>query len=221
MAQARHHRGHEEGAGPRLRLLTGGELNEPSPTPERPDEDLLLAFQRGDDRAFEELVRRHQRTVRAVVRRYAERPEDVLDLAQKAFLRALTAARRPRWLRLGARAPFRAVLLRIAANLGRNHARDARRWSRAPLEAADDAAHAVAARGTAELERAEQRRRLRRAVVELPRRQREVLALRIDAELPFAEIARALAISENAAKVHFHHATRRLASLVAGREEVP
>jgi RNA polymerase sigma-70 factor (ECF subfamily) len=182
---------------------------------------LLAAYQAGDGGAFEALVRRHQRLVRAVVRRYAERPDDVLDLAQKAFLRALTAARQPRWLRLGARAPFRAVLLRIAANLGRNHARDSRRWARAPLEAVDAGDHAVAPRGTAALEREEQRARLRQAVVELPRRQREVLTLRIDAELPFAEIARALSISENAAKVHYHHATRRLAALLAEREEVP
>lgn len=220
MAQAQH-RGHEGGAGPRLRLLAGGGVSEPSPTAEPSDEVLLVAYQAGDDRAFEELVRRHQRTVRAVVRRYAERPDDVLDLAQKAFLRALTAARRPRWMRLGASAPFRAILLRIAANLGRNHARDGRRWARAPVEAVDGAGHAVAPRGTAGLEREEQRARLRRAVVELPRRQREVLTLRIDAELPFADIARALSISENAAKVHYHHATRRRAALLAGREEAP
>lgn len=173
------------------------------------DESLLRAYQDGSDRAFEELVRRHERTVRAVVRRYAERPDDVLDLAQRAFIRALEAARRPRWLRLSAELPFRAVLLRIASNLGRNHARDSRRWARAPLEAIDGG-HAVAPRGTAGLEREEERRRLRRAVVELPRRQREVLTLRVDAELPFAEIADALGTTENAAKVNFHHAVKRL-----------
>jgi len=221
MAQPRAEDRHEGGAGPRLRLLAGGELSKERQSPELSDEALLGAYQAGEDRAFEELVRRHQRTVRAVVRRYAERPDDVLDLSQKAFLRALTAARRPRWLRLGQSVPFRAVLLRIAANLGRNHARDNRRWARAPLEAVDEGRQAVAPRGTAGLEREEQRLRLRRAVLELPRRQREVLTLRIDAELPFAEIARALSISENAAKVHFHHATRRLAALVASREDAP
>ena len=48
----------------------------------------------------------------------------------------------------------------------------------------------------------------------LPRRQREVLTLRIDAELPFADIAEALSITENAARVNFHHATQRLRELV-------
>ena len=44
----------------------------------------------------------------------------------------------------------------------------------------------------------------------LPPRQRSVLTLRVFGELPFAEIARAEGISENAAKVSFHHAVRRL-----------
>ena len=55
----------------------------------------------------------------------------------------------------------------------------------------------------------------------LPRRQREVLTLRIDAGLPFAEVARTLGIQEGNARVHFHHAVRRLADLVrvAGEDE--
>jgi RNA polymerase sigma-70 factor (ECF subfamily) len=51
-------------------------------------------------------------------------------------------------------------------------------------------------------------------VLRLPRRQREVLTLRVDAELPFAEIAETLSITENAARVNFHHATQRLRALV-------
>ena len=68
------------------------------------------------------------------------------------------------------------------------------------------------------LERAERELRVRRAVLHLPHRQREVLTLRIDAELPFAEIAAALGVTENAAKVSFHHAVRRLRALV-GEED--
>jgi RNA polymerase sigma-70 factor (ECF subfamily) len=57
--------------------------------------------------------------------------------------------------------------------------------------------------------------RVRREVLRLPRRQREVLTLRVDAELPFAEIAETLGVTENAAKVSFHHATRRLRDALA------
>jgi RNA polymerase sigma-70 factor (ECF subfamily) len=56
----------------------------------------------------------------------------------------------------------------------------------------------------------------RSAVLQLPRGQREVLTLRVDGELAFAEIAEILGISENNAKVHFHHAVKRLKALVSG-----
>jgi RNA polymerase sigma-70 factor (ECF subfamily) len=216
------------GAWPELRVIDGGDgaggtgapgagdgaaAAAPSPS----DDELLQAFRQGREAAFEELVRRHERRVRAAVRRYAERPDDVLDLTQRAFLRTLQAVRRARWLPLGPRPPFQALLLRIAVNLGKNHARDAGRWRRAPVEALDGVE--VPAPGSARLEREEQARRMREAVGRLPRRQREVLTLRIDAELSFAQIAQALSITENNAKVHFHHATRRLAELVAGEDQ--
>ena len=177
------------------------------------DEALVASFLGGDDRAFAELVRRHERAVTGLVRRYAPDPDDARDLVQRAFVKAFTAAARPRFLPgHGARKQFQGWLFRIAINLGRNHARDRRRWRRAPAEEAELVA--VAPRGTAELERAEQAASVRAAVKGLPRRQREVFALRIDAGLPFKEVAASLGISENDAKVNFHHATRRLRALV-------
>jgi len=172
--------------------------------PARPatDAELCRAFLDGDAHAFGELVRR-----------YASSPDDARDLAQRAFLQAFEAARRtlPRMLRggeAGDPVPFRAWLLRIAVNLGKNHARDARRWPAAPLSAAE--AHESAPRAQAELERAEAEALTRQAVLRLPRRQREVFALRIDAGLAFAEVASTLGITEVNAKTHFHYAVKRL-----------
>jgi len=63
----------------------------------------------------------------------------------------------------------------------------------------------------------EQRRALvRAALVRLTNRQRQVLTLRIDGDLPFAEVANILGITENNAKVHFHHAVRRLREWLGG-----
>jgi len=76
----------------------------------------------------------------------------------------------------------------------------------------------VQALGTSALERAERERLVRASVLSLPRRQREVLTLRIDAELPFREIAEMLGITENNAKVHFHYAVRRLREVVTSGE---
>lgn len=185
------------------------------PTAAAADADLVARFAAGEDDAFAALFRRHQRLVLLLVRRYSRTPDEARDLAQRTFLRALQAVRARR--RGGRPLPFRRWLVRVALNLAKNHARDRARRAHAPLEALGpaEAAPAVAVEA---LERAERARLLRSAVLRLPRRQREVLTLRVDAELPFAEIAAALGITENAAKVHFHHATRALQALVAGED---
>src|SRR5512142_3005965 len=217
-------RDEQRGRTPTLRVVAGGV------SPARREEDALVAaFLVGDDDAFGELVRRNERLVLAIVRRYAHTPDDARDLAQRTCLRAFEAARRA--LRGGGRrepVPFRRWLVRVAVNLAKNHVRDEARRARAPLSLAGTAAGDPGARASAAqdvaaespdplaaMARAEQSRRLHLAVLELPRRQREVLTLRIDAELPFAEIAEALGITENAAKVTFHHATRRLRATLA------
>jgi len=195
---------------PVLRVVPGG----PGPG-RREEEALLAAFLVGDDEAFGALVHRHERLVLSLVRRYARTPEDARDLAQRTFLRAFEAARRA--LRHAPRGaiPFRRWLVRIAVNLGKNHLRDTSRFRLVPIEAVDEDRLGSRAAGAAEeLERAQRAAKVRAAVLRLPRRQREVLTLRIDAELPFADIAEALQITENAARVNFHHATRRLRELV-------
>src|SRR5512140_1309866 len=204
----------EKGAPPTLRVLAGGV------TPAGREEDALVAaFLVGDDEAFGELVRRNEPLVLAIVRRYARTPEDARDLSQRTFLRAFESARRALGRELHAGIPFRRWLVRIAVNLGKNHLRDETRFTRTSLELlAPGEVPQVPPAGEA-LERAERAARMRRAVLELPRRQREVLTLRVDAELPFAEVAGALGITENAARVSFHHATRRLRALI--EEDAP
>ncbi len=185
------------------------------------DEALCQAFLEGETAAFEVLMKRHQGLVFSLVRRYASRPEDAADLVQAAFLRALEASRRV-FARFtpSAPAPFRAWLVRIALNLAKNHARQGLRWrpvllEAGPQEAADDAAESA----HEALERAERERQVRAAVLTLPRRQREVLTLRVDAGLAFKDIAETLGITENNAKVQFHHAVKRLKAQVGAPEE--
>lgn len=202
--------------GPSLRVLPGGarqgERPRPGFAPRAVDEDtaLLGAFLLGDDAAFGPLVRRHEDLVLRLVRRYARTPEDARDLAQRTFLRAFEAARRAFGHAAGDAFPFRRWLVRIALNLAKNHARDSGRWTRVPEAALDATAEVGGADAFERAAQAERIARVRAEVLRLPRRQREVLTLRLDGDLPFAEIAEALGITENAAKVNFHHATRRL-----------
>jgi RNA polymerase sigma-70 factor (ECF subfamily) len=170
------------------------------------DAELLAAFRAGDAKAFEALVRRYQRPVLAIARRFARDQDDAEDLAQRAFINA--SARAAGW-RGGS---FKSWLFRIVVNLAKNHLRDMSRFDRS-LEAAEVEAEAVPAGIEERLAHAQEQRTLREAVARLPRRQREVLLLRIDGDLPFAEVAATLGITEVNAKVNFHHAVQKLKKL--------
>ena len=163
------------------------------------DAELLAAFRAGDARAFEVLVRRYQRAVLTIALRFARDLDDAEDLAQRAFI---NAARRAGGWRGGS---FKSWLFRIVVNLSKNYLRDTARFDREP------GAHE-------RIERAEKQRLLREAIARLPRRQREVLLLRVDGDLPFADIAAALGITEVNAKVNFHHAVQKLKTWLAAPE---
>jgi RNA polymerase sigma-70 factor (ECF subfamily) len=198
---------------PRLRVVPGGRGGT-GPAGPRDEAALLGAWLAGDDDAFGELVARHEPLVLALVRRYAASPDDARDLAQRTFLKAFESARRAllRGPATGPGAvPFRRWVVRVALNLARNHRRDARRWTHAPdgLSALDHLG-SRAAGADQRLEEEEASRRMRRAVLALPRRQREVLTLRIDADLPFSEIAAALGCTDGAARGSFHLALKKL-----------
>ncbi len=210
---------------PQLRVVPGSgsrAVAGPGSAARREEEALLAAFLVGDDEAFGALVRKHEPLVLSLVRRYARDPDDARDLCQRAFLRAFEAARRalrhaPRG---GGAVPFRRWLIRIAVNLGKNHLRDRTRHRVVALDdVTEEKLGTAPAPSTAEMERAERAARVKAAVLELPRRQREVLTMRVDGELSFSEIAETLRITENAARVSFHYALQKLRALFA--EEAP
>jgi RNA polymerase sigma-70 factor (ECF subfamily) len=182
-------------------------------TDARTDRDtaLVAEFRAGDVAAFEHLVRHYQRPVFYLAMRYVKSEADAADLTQKTFLRAFNSLGRFR-----GDASFRTWLYRIAINLSLNHLRDRKRET--VSEISDDAMSldAVGAKNVIADERAE---RLRAAIEELPPKQKMVLELRIYDELPFKEVAALADCSENAAKVNFHHAIKRLRALLADRQE--
>ena len=75
------------------------------------DADLVAAARNGDDRAFGELVRRHQNRVFRLAGRFFRRREDVEDAAQETFLIAGEKLHT-----YAARAPFEHWLTRICLN---------------------------------------------------------------------------------------------------------
>ena len=175
-----------------------------------PDGELVRSVRQGEREAFNALVRRHQRAVFALALRYVRHEADAQDLVQKTFVRALGALDRFR-----GDSSFRTWLFRIAINLCKNHLRDRKR----EIGEAIDDPDVIDAEGPQRLIDRERADRLRRAVAKLPNKQRTVLELRIYHELPFRDVADLAECTENAAKVNFHYAVKKLRSLLASFEE--
>jgi RNA polymerase sigma-70 factor (ECF subfamily) len=180
----------------------------PDAVTEDPDRELIERCQRGDRVAFDPLVRRHQRGVWHLVRRYVKRDADASDVTQLVFVRAYRSIGAFR----GA-ASVRSWLYRIAINCALSWLRDHRREE--PTELAEDAL-TEASPVPASLIRGEQGARLRAAVAELPPKQKLVLELRVFDDLSFREVAELADCTENTAKVNFHYAVKRLRDILGG-----
>lgn len=180
-----------------------------------PDRDLVEAFRRGDRTAFDTLVRRHQKGVWRVVRRYIKRDADAADVTQQVFVRAFKALAAFR----GA-ASVRSWLYRIAINCSLTWIRDHRRET--PTEIAEDSLdESLIALPVApgRIASDQQGLALRAAILQLPPKQKMVLELRVFDDLSFKEVAELADCSENTAKVSFHYAVKKLREILGGSSD--
>jgi RNA polymerase sigma-70 factor (ECF subfamily) len=172
--------------------------------PEEPtDADLVERARAGSRPSFEALVRRYQRPVYFLCLRYVRDHDAASDLTQRTLIRALEKMDELRDPGI-----FKSWLYRIGANLALNHLRDNARFVEETPAAGPD--EPLPPEAEAQLEAAEDAAALRRAVAELPTKQRMTLELRVFEEMSFRDIAEALETTEGAAKVNFHYAVRRL-----------
>ena len=178
----------------------------PAPLPEPSDQTLVAAYRQGDQRAASELVRRHGPAVARFLYSSGALAADIEDLVQETLFRAFRGL--DRWR---GEASFRSWLFTIAGNLTRDAFR--RRKGRAMISL-DDRDLPDVADPAAELAAGELEERLRVELSRLPKLQREVFLLRAQEGTSYEEIATVLGTTPGAARVHYHHAVKRLKGLV-------
>lgn len=177
----------------------------PTPVPERPADEraLVLAAQQGEQEAFAELVRRHQRRAYAVARAIVLNHEDAEDAVQDAFLHVFRALHR--FLPDQA---FGAWLHRIVSNAALDVTR------RRKVRDADELPETVSSPFRDPAEGGELRDRLQAALATLPARQRSVLVLHDVEGFRHAEIGGMLDIPEGTARSDLHYARAHLRRLL-------
>ena len=163
------------------------------------DKRLVEAAQRGDGRAYAELVERYHGRVYGIVYRMCG-PQDAEDLTQDVFVRALHALRR---FQFQGQASFRTWLYRIAVNSAINELRRRGRVNAScgpSFEELDENESGVSERILPDyswapevlVEREELRRAVHQTLRQLPPKHRAVIIL-VDLEgLPYEEAAEIL-----------------------------
>lgn len=169
-------------------------------TPDSLDLELIEAARRGSSVAFGRLVDRHQRAVRAFLRRALGSEAEADDLAQEAFVTA--------WEKIGAyrgEAAFRTWLCGIA---WRKLATARRSWSRSSRRETEWMETQALERPAAG--QTDQRLALEAALASLPLEQRAAVALCLGGEFSHAEAAQALNLPLGTVKSHVTRGRTRL-----------
>ena len=170
------------------------------------DAELVVRFQKGEETAFEDLVRRHMRDAFGFCLRLTGDPAGAEELSQDGFVLAYRHLRDFR-----GESSFRTWLYRILLNLHRDGLRRKSREEsrldrfRRDAEGAESPEAPDAGRRAEELDEV-----IRRHVAGLPDRQREVLVLHVYQGLDYRAIAESLGCTYEDVKVNLSLARRRL-----------
>ncbi len=181
------------------------------------DRELVTLCQKGDQHAFERLVRKYQQAVLNLAYHYIGHRSEIEDVAQKIFAKVYFSLKK-----FDVDRPFLPWLYRVAVNQCYDELRKMRRQKvytfseltqeetrniesliskNAITQASDDIRHNMHAL-------------LYQALNQLPNRQRISIVLRDLEALPYADIAKILRCSEQAARLKVFRARARLRKLL-------
>jgi RNA polymerase sigma-70 factor (ECF subfamily) len=164
------------------------------------DVALMEKIARGDEKAFRQLIERHQHAVIGTVARMLNDPHEAEDIAQQVFVRVWNAA--AKWK---PEAKFTTYLFTIARNLVFNESRRRSRKKEISLDQQEENNPALTqADGGMQpdqgIEKRELHQSIDRAIAALPEQQRMAVVLRTFEGLDYEDIARALDTSVSSVK---------------------
>ena len=176
-----------------------------------PELSLIESAKQGDDTAFSRLMETHMDRVYAVALRIVKDPAEAEDVTQEVFINV--------YRKIGSfkgDSAFSTWIYRVTVNRALRHVKKLGRWvsvdDPAKMEQQEDK------RPSPEDNAVERQKQdqLRRAIDELPDKQRTVLTLRVEQSLPFKEIARILGRSVGGVKANYFHAVRKVQAAFSG-----
>ena len=190
------------GYAPAAKLRTLAGMLQPDPT----DEDLMLAYGGGDGAAFEALYARHRGPLFRFLAHQLRDHALAEELYQDVWQRVIVARARYR-----PEARFSTWLYQIAHNRIADHWRALQHRPAAPADAQERTEREADPQDPErQLSAFEERRRLQRALQELPEDQREVVLLRLEQELTLEQIGAITGVGRETVKSRLRYALDKL-----------
>ncbi len=194
----------------------------PSPAHSAPPDELIEQCLRGDQIAWEAIVRQYWRRVFNIAYKFVGRHDEAEDLTQDVFLKIFKALKT-----FDRRANFQTWLISVSRNLCIDHYRSVRK-ERESVDRSVDAGDLSLTSGDIDpltaLERSDRRAFLQRAMNELPPTLRTAVLLRDIREFSYQEIAQQLSLPEGTVKSRInrgrHELTHQILRLQAEAEAV-
>jgi RNA polymerase sigma-70 factor (ECF subfamily) len=172
---------------------------------------LVIRAKRGDDKAFEEIVREFERPMFYYVRRLVATDEDAWDIVQEIWIKAFRGIGSLRETKR-----FRVWLYRIAHCTAMSHHRAAYRNHAVPDEALD----AEAAIEADSIPHPEDAERVHLALNRLDPNFREILTLRFLEELSVDETAEIIGVATGTVKSRLFHAKKVLKRILSREDGI-
>lgn len=168
------------------------------------DHELIKKFQDGSKDAYDILVRRHLDLSYNFFLKFTKDKMDAEDLCQEVFIKLYKSLQNFRF-----EAAFSSYLYRILLNTANSFIRKAK-WKK--FLHLDQAPEIKANEQSLEkkMEDSFTKKELWKNVLNLPKKQRMVIILRVAQDLPYKVISDVLGISVGSAKVNYHHGVKQL-----------
>ena len=185
------------------------------------DKDIIDRVNDGDAEAFEELVRRYEKTVFNIALRMVGDRDDAADMTQEAFIKAYGS--------LGSfhgNSRFSVWLYRITTNVCLDHLRAKARKKQVPLGLANDAEQELDIPDMREMPEEQLMRKLsmqavQRGLERLAPEHRQILIMRELGGISYAEISSALSLEEGTVKSRIFRARKNLCAFLLADGNIP
>ena len=169
------------------------------------DNELIQKFQNGDEKAFDQLVRKNLNNVFGFFMKVTRDEISAEDLAQDVFMKLYKNLKNFRH-----DSDFSTYLYRINSNtvnswITRNKWKNLLHLDQAPDKGEYDIKN----------ETEWSKEELWNEISKLPNKQRRVMILRITDSLSYSEISKITGMSEGTAKVNFHHGLKKLKEVLS------